>query len=148
MNTLYFAYGSNMNNSQMKHRCPRAVNMGPAVIKGWSLRQRLHADIDVDWDEQDEVHGVLWEVTPECVKALDLYEGCQHNYYYRTTIQVTLECGVTTWALVYIMTEEAKREREGYQFNPLYARDCAEGAEENGVPVHPLYWPDVNLLAS
>ena len=36
-NTLYFAYGSNINLGQMEYRCPDASVVGPVVLEGWEL---------------------------------------------------------------------------------------------------------------
>ena len=35
-NTLYFAYGSNINLGQMEYRCPDASVVGPVVLDGMS----------------------------------------------------------------------------------------------------------------
>ena len=36
-NTLYFAYGSNINLGQMEYRCPDASVVGPVVLDGYEL---------------------------------------------------------------------------------------------------------------
>ncbi len=33
----YIAYGSNLNVTQMRMRCPRATILGTATLKGWEL---------------------------------------------------------------------------------------------------------------
>jgi len=137
MNPLYFAYGSNMNNNQMRWRCPKATNLGPACLPGWTLCERLHADIDED--PEDAVHGVLWEITPECLAALDLYEGVP-TYYIKQWVDVISDM----WhapipAIVYVMSARSKKHRGIYRYDPEYALGCAVGAEQNEVPVHPLY---------
>jgi hypothetical protein len=35
MNSLYFAYGSNMNFNQMQIRCPGSIFLSPAYLKDW-----------------------------------------------------------------------------------------------------------------
>ena len=35
MNTLYFAYGSNMDQEQMRQRCPEAAFVGTASLPGY-----------------------------------------------------------------------------------------------------------------
>ena len=37
MNPVYFAFGSNMNAAQMRHRCPRAYAEASAVLLGHRL---------------------------------------------------------------------------------------------------------------
>ncbi|MDY0002073.1 MAG: gamma-glutamylcyclotransferase family protein [Polyangia bacterium] len=34
---LYFAYGSNLDQAQMRRRCPTAAPIGPATLDGWRL---------------------------------------------------------------------------------------------------------------
>ena len=36
-NTLYFAYGSNINLGQMEYRCPNASVMGPVTLENYEL---------------------------------------------------------------------------------------------------------------
>lgn len=43
-NTLYFAYGSNINLNQMEHRCPDASVVGPVTLEGWELLFRRNRD--------------------------------------------------------------------------------------------------------
>ena len=42
---LYFAYGSNLNERQMSYRCPDAIKMGGAQLRGWRLAFSGVADI-------------------------------------------------------------------------------------------------------
>lgn len=38
--TLYFAYGSNINLEQMEHRCPDAQLVGPVTLQNYELQFR------------------------------------------------------------------------------------------------------------
>lgn len=38
--TLYFAYGSNINLEQMEHRCPDALLVGPVTLQNYELQFR------------------------------------------------------------------------------------------------------------
>ncbi len=75
---LYIAYGSNMNKSQMAFRCPKAKPLGGALLHGWRLVFRGVADIIEDKSSMCPIG--LWELTDECEKALDRYEGVPHLY--------------------------------------------------------------------
>ena len=46
METLYFAYGSNMNGARMRSRVPTARHVGTATLFGWRLAERLYTDIE------------------------------------------------------------------------------------------------------
>ena len=138
MKELYFAYGSNMNKSAMAIRCPGADNLGPAVLKGWGLRARLHADIEAS--RKEHVDGVLWGVNRKHVKELDFYEGVAYKYYEKKIVEVQMRgCVAPVKAIVYVMTPESAEERTEEPFSPAYAYCCAEGAIENGVVIDPLY---------
>jgi gamma-glutamylcyclotransferase (GGCT)/AIG2-like uncharacterized protein YtfP len=134
---LYFAYGSNMDNFSMKRRCPGAENLGQGFIEDWSLRERICADISQAPGEK--VFGVVWAVTPKCIKALDFYEGCP-NLYKKIKIKVTWgESNNVSKAIVYVMTKKSAQENDDQPFERDYRNICAEGAKMNGVPVHQLF---------
>lgn len=73
MGKLYWAYGSNLNVKQMKIRCPKAKKIAAFPLEGGQLVFRGVADVISD--PKSLVMGGLWEITPDCEKALDAYEG-------------------------------------------------------------------------
>lgn len=85
MVTLYFAYGANMHPGNMSWRCPNAKAKGAFVLNDWELKLYTHATIEPKKGAQ--VSGVLWEITPECEQALDIFEGFPSYYIKRTWIQ-------------------------------------------------------------
>ena len=108
MKRFYLAYGSNCNLTQMEHRCPKATVIGPVTLKnyrltfngktsGWgvaNIRRRNGA----------KVTGLLWEITPECERNLDRYEGYP-TLYTKKTVTVETEDGERIKAMVYVMTK-------------------------------------------
>ena len=71
--TIYMAYGSNMNKRHMAQRCPAAKAVGKLLVPGFRLAFKGVADMI-------EAPGfgtpvALWELTPDCERALDAYEG-------------------------------------------------------------------------
>lgn len=75
---LYFAYGSNLNLAQMRHRCPQAEVLGAYTLQGWQLAFRGVADcIETDGAE---CTGGLFKIYPACEDALDRYEGFPRLY--------------------------------------------------------------------
>lgn len=81
MKSLYFAYGANMNIESMAFRCPAARPVQTLCLRDWRLRFYSHATIEPC--RGAEVPGVLWQITPECELALDIFEG--HPVYYTKT---------------------------------------------------------------
>jgi gamma-glutamylcyclotransferase (GGCT)/AIG2-like uncharacterized protein YtfP len=132
---LYFAYGSNMNAEQMAYRCPKAQSLGGATLDDWKLAERVYADITPAVGLYTD--GVLWACTPECMTALDQYEGYP-RLYTRGTLQVNFR-GTDYPAIAYWMTEACAAERDGVKFGPVYAAGCIQGALQHGVPLDPVY---------
>ena len=81
---LYFAYGSNLDVLQMQSRCPKASPLGSAYFPNWKLVFRGVADIEPE--EGAMLPVGIWEITKDCLAALDLYEGVSHGLYKRVYI--------------------------------------------------------------
>ena len=71
--TIYMAYGSNMNRDAMKVRCPAATYLGAAYFPDHRLVFKGVADMIPA--EGFKCAVALWRLTPACEKALDRYEG-------------------------------------------------------------------------
>ena len=61
--TLYFAYGSNINLEQMEHRCPDAQLVGPVTLQNYELQFRGSGFATVSPKKGSVVHGLLWTAT-------------------------------------------------------------------------------------
>lgn len=104
-NKLYIAYGSNLNLPQMEKRCPAAKVLGTSDIKDYALvfrGGRYGAVATIEPCEGSSVPVLLWEITPEDEKALDVYEGYP-SFYGKETMDLLLD-GRTVPAMVYVMT--------------------------------------------
>ena len=84
---LYFAYGSNINLEQMDYRCPDATVVGPVVLENYELLFRRGGFATIEPKKGERVHGLLWSITPECERSLDLYEGYP-RFYDKQTVTV------------------------------------------------------------
>ena len=80
MTKLYMAYGSNLNTANMASRCPNAIKLGSMYIPKYRLVFRHVADIVPSYDKEDLLPVGLWEITEDCEKALDFYEGYPNLY--------------------------------------------------------------------
>ena len=74
----YLAYGMNMNREAMEYRCPKAKPLGGFYLPDHRLMFRGVADIRRDRDSVLPV--VAWEITHDCLRALDALEGYPHFY--------------------------------------------------------------------
>ena len=126
----YIAYGSNLNISQMRMRCPGARIIGTSVIEDYQLLfkgSKTGSYLTIEPMEGAEVSVVIWEVTESDEKALDRYEGYP-NFYYKNEMNLDIK-GIRTGkvrrreAFVYIMHEE----RELGIPSGFYVKTCLDG---------------------
>lgn len=154
---LYFAYGSNLNVSQMQRRCPTAQPAWKATLTDWRLQYRGVLNIVPALGEK--VEGAVWWTTDRDEIALDKYEGCDKNcgpsgLYRKEIMKVECEDGVTRRAYVYIMNDwSGYRERESAP-STGYLKTCVEGCLDFGIdprvmldpidriPKYPQKWVD------
>lgn len=109
MAKLYVAYGSNLNKSQMKGRCPTAVFAGTGVIEDYELQFRgslrgAHATISPK--EGSTVPVGVWKIQKRDEDNLDMYEGYHKEgycYYDKERIPVRMDDGSSLIGMVYIM---------------------------------------------
>ena len=133
-NTLYFAYGSNINLGQMEHRCPDASVVGPVALEGWELLFRRGGFATISPKEGGKVHGLLWSLTPSCEQSLDRYEGYPHLYD-KKMVTVRDGLGRSLSVMAYIMDE---RFRSPMLPTTTYYNGILEGYRQNGLPVSAL----------
>ena len=103
---IYAAYGSNMNLEQMAVRCPAAKVIGTGTLEDYRLTFRgLYKGVaNIEPCKGKEVPIVLWEITEDCERALDMYEGYP-RLYEKKEIKVKSK-GKSKKAMAYVMTEE------------------------------------------
>ena len=131
---LYFAYGSNINLEQMEYRCPDAAVVGPVALENYELLFRNGGVATIRPKEGGLVHGLLWQLTPDCERSLDRYEGYPHLYG-KETVTVRDAQGRELTVMAYIMDE---RFREPMLPSTTYYNGILEGYRQNGLPVAAL----------
>jgi gamma-glutamylcyclotransferase len=75
---LYFAYGANLNQQSMKHRCPDATALKSFYLPNYRLIFSGVASIQPS--PGDRVPGALWAITEKCERSLDCFEGYPNLY--------------------------------------------------------------------
>lgn len=112
--TPYFAYGANLDRDAMKHRCPDAIAVGPAVLAGYRFVIGSGGWGSVAPARGSLVHGVLWRITPRDRAALNVYEQVENGLYLIRTASVRAGNGNIA-AMLYILRHKALgRPRPGY----------------------------------
>lgn len=110
-----FAYGSNLDERQMRRRCPGSVPRLSATLPGHRLAFAGRSTLwgggvaTVLRDSGSTVFGRVYDVTPDDLRALDACEGHPHVYR-RGCAQVVLSTGRVQLAQVY--------RRNGTAFSP------------------------------
>jgi len=119
---LYFAYGSNMDKIQMDHRCPGALPLGicKKIDHKTILNNKGVATIIPNIGSIS--YGILWKVSNDHIKTLDIYEGVQYETYKKVKSSVMIG-GYQFPALVYI----AKNDKVGLPRNFEYLETLLRG---------------------
>lgn len=133
-NTLYFAYGSNINLDQMAYRCPDASVVGPVTLENYELLFRRGGFATIAPKEGETVTGLLWSITPGCERSLDRYEGYP-RFYDKRMVTVRDGEGRSLSVMAYIMDE---RFREPMLPTPTYYNGIMEGYHQNDMPTDSL----------
>ena len=145
--TLYFAYGSNINLQQMAVRCPDAKVVEPAVLENYELLFRGNAHgygvATIRFKEGSQVHGLLWRLTPECEQNLDTYEAYP-QLYDKQKVPLRTKSGKQVQAMAYVMTHE--KERLPTTPTRSYYTSIQEGFRQNGLPEQALKDALFNLI--
>jgi hypothetical protein len=98
---LYFAYGGNLSVSAMIRRCPRSRALSQARLLCHRLAVMREGWLTVVRDPRADAYGVLWDLAPSDVAALDRYEGLAQGQYAKVPKQVVVERG-SRQAMVYV----------------------------------------------
>lgn len=106
MKKLYLAYGSNLDHSQMMHRCPEAEYVGPTEVKDHELiyrgNNRDYGVATIEPKLGENVPACVWRISKADEAALDRYEGWPVLYIKRNyKVEVN---GEVVEAMAYIMT--------------------------------------------
>ena len=132
----YIAYGSNLNVSQMRFRCPEVRPVGKGELHDWRLLfkgSRTGAYLTIEKKPGYSVPVGIWEVTNKDEKRLDRYEG--YPVFYRKEKMLInvrdLSDGKTRLreCFVYIMDEK----RQVTAPSPFYLFTCMDGYDDFGL---------------
>lgn len=113
-NTLYIAYGSNLNLGQMAHRCPDAEAVGTGVIRDYRLAFKAlgaNAFATIEACEGESVPVAVWRISHRDEAALDRYEGYPAHYgKERLDVLMGEDGGGIVSGIVYVMNQKAVRQ--------------------------------------
>ena len=128
---LYAAYGSNTNIKQMKLRCPQARIVGTGELFNYRLTFRgiNNGVANIEFAKGRRVPIVLWEITKDCERKLDRYEGYP-GLYIKKDIEVEVN-NETIKAMAYVMVKQY----EASPASPMkyYVNTIIEGYKDNNL---------------
>ncbi len=133
---LYFAYGSNLNFTQMKKRCPSAKVVSkakklnytlcfPIISKKWGNK----GVASIKKSKGDIVEGVLYLISSMDLLQLDKFEANGHRYE-RKKVYVSLDKNIKKLTWTYIAISDHK---ENYPPSMAYLNIILAGAEEHNL---------------
>ena len=123
--TYYLAYGSNLNENQMRFRCPNSTKVGTLVLEDYELEFRLY--LTVVPKKGAWVPIGVWLVTEEDEKRLDAYEGYP-TFYRKEYVDIEIY-DTKEKALIYIMNDVRKVAPPTRQ----YLLTCLQGYKDFGL---------------
>ncbi len=136
MTVSYFAYGSNMASQRLLQRLPRAKHMKLAILVQHRLKFHKNdrglsgkCDIELTGRVDDEVVGVIYEISLEDKQILDQIEGLGCGYDEKTVELRTLS-GQTIFAVTYFAIDIDKN-MIPYHW---YKQHVLRGAIEHNLP--------------
>ncbi|MFC1949301.1 gamma-glutamylcyclotransferase family protein [Chloroflexota bacterium] len=114
----YFAYASNLNQKQMRERCPDSKPVFRAtlpnyriVFSGWS-RIRRGGTANIVLNRGEKVLGAIYEVSDLCLRKLDQHE----SGYNRLKVNVFDEDGESVEAVTYIKAGQAEETKPSAEY--------------------------------
>ncbi len=143
---LYFAYGSNMDPSQIRARCPSARFIAVAEFPEHRLaftryaRDRACGTCDALPENGTSIWGVIFDISASDLSCLDQHEGYQpdrpvnKNAYWREQRAVFRNGNANDPVCVWLYF--ANRQPDSPAPSPSYMRQLIEGAKHWRLPNH------------
>ncbi len=125
----YIAYGSNLNVRQMKARCPDGQPVKTMCLANYRLLFKGHnnyAYLTIEKAIGFEVPIVIWQVSRQDIKKLDIYEGYP-KLYHKENMKLEIS-GEIKECFIYIMNDGYKSAKP----SSLYYQGCIEGYDDFG----------------
>lgn len=104
----YFAYGSNMDATQMKERCPQSEKKEAAELSGYEFFINKRGVANIRLNKDKKVIGIVYDITEEDERKLDKCEGVQFGTNTKENLQ-----SINSFYYLAKETDEGKP-RDGY----------------------------------
>lgn len=126
----YFAYGSNLLKAQMAARCPSHAELGVALLKGHRVVIGGRGYATIIPDSNFTTWGVVYILTQEDERALDLKEGVRTDCYRKHHLTTHTLDGDAVECLIYIEPNYSPGVPTA-----AYLKRILDGAAEHKLPI-------------
>ncbi len=133
----YFAYGANMDEEHMAILCPDAKKVGIGYIPFYRFAIDNAKLATIIFDKKSFVEGIVWLVSEEDIRKMDLYEGVAEGCYRKDYISAAIgdKVGTLIEPLVYI-SNRPEWDQAGGTASEYMTRILELGARNNFVDVY------------
>lgn len=87
---MYFAYGANIDKNAMKFRCPDSIFYGIGILSGKKFIINEFGVATLVDNPESITYGILWLISEEDEKRLDVFEGVECGFYHKKDAIVNL----------------------------------------------------------
>ncbi|MEM0142697.1 MAG: gamma-glutamylcyclotransferase family protein [Candidatus Parvarchaeum sp.] len=122
----YFAYGSNLERSRLHVRVGNWSSERNCLLDGYRLTFDSRGKADIIEDSNSKVYGVIYELSEEQMKILDVKEGVP-RVYKRSAVSVKID-NRQVEAVAYIKVDKTEFSKP----NAEYLNYIIEGLYEHG----------------
>lgn len=129
METIYFAYGSNMDQAQMKRRCPQAKLIGLGKLNEFQFIINERGVASVISFPKKVVYGLLWRISQSDEDYLDDYEGVSNGHYRKIGVNIEQPDFTRVQAMIYVATNKSSGSPR-----PNYMEKIITAAENHKMP--------------
>lgn len=153
----YFAYGSNLNQTQMRNRIGTCELIGIGCLPNYTVKFNKKAEktdnvyANIEPQQNSCVYGAVYKLADDQLAKMDQFEGFKgnqnpENHYEKQEFDVTLLTGDSPIKVIaYVAANKYRVSETSYKPTEIYLKTILEGAVESGLPAP--YIQDIHAKA-
>lgn len=115
----YFAYGSNMDSTQMDERCKDHTFIAKAKLENYKFIINTRGVASIIPKDRSIVYGILWKISDSDECELNHHEGVEYGTYTKKFLNVESFYGKSFKALTYIASNNKLGSPELYYIEKI-----------------------------
>ena len=133
---LYFAYGSNMNEDELKDICVTILRAQKAILRGYKIAlthkssTREGGTLDIVPSEEGTVEGVLYQIPDTDKSKIDEKEGVNSGAYEPVIVDIEVMDGKTVKDVI---SYQVRKKVNSSPASPEYKKSVLSGAKAHGL---------------